>query len=492
MSAGDRDDEDRQQRDRERRRRARRFVAGLLNRAQRVCNQISRIDQLADEVAQAAQGVREFLNSEDYSDLVPEADRQRLLDAIRQFENIHDKIDTAADICSHLQDALDLVDQAISTPPPSAAPTPSSGFPLGGTLLAAAAIAVAGVVLYFVFIDSGNGSNGPPQPPIVVPAPTPTPDNASVPARPDTDGPELALNIFPPDEPGPDEPVLIEVEAKDIDSGMEAIEIYVDSVLVARCEGVSCSAEVGPFAAGVVSVLAVAFDLSGNEASQEATITVEMVVDPIPTDAQAPELALSISPIEPGTGERVLIEARGRDADSGMEAIEIYVDGALVAQCGGEFCSIGVGPFSPGVVSVLAVAFDLSGNETSQEGVIIVKDAADFPPLVQILRPQDGAQVGDEGVDEETEMGFADVSVEGSANDPEDGVLGGDSLIRTTNRSDLQDAFLGFGRSLRLRLFTGDICSQRAGTHQLILTATDSAGNASAASMTVVVRQQVC
>ena len=121
-----------------------------------------------------------------------------------------------------------------------------------------------------------------------------------------------------------------------------------------------------------------------------------------------------------------------------------------------------------------------------------MKDAADFPPLVQILRPQDGAQVGDEGVDEETEMGFTDVSVEGSANDPEDGVLGGDSPIWTTNRSDLQDAFLGFGRSLRLRLFTGDICSQRAGTHQLILTATDSAGNASAASMTVVVRRQVC
>ena len=140
MSAEDHDDEDRQQRERERRRRARRFVAGLLNRAQRVCNQISRIDQLADEVARVAQGVR-------------------------QFENIHDKFDTAADICSHLQDALDLVDQAISTPPPSAAPTPSSGFPLGGTLLAAAAIAVAGVVLYFVFIDSGNGSNGPPQPP---------------------------------------------------------------------------------------------------------------------------------------------------------------------------------------------------------------------------------------------------------------------------------------------------------------------------------------
>ena len=307
MSAEDRDDEDRQQRERERRRRARRFVAGLLNRAQRVCNQMSRIDQLADEVARVAQGVREFLNSEDYSDLVPEADRQRLLDAIRQFENIHDKFDTAADICSHLQDALDLVDQAISTPPPSAAPTPSSGFPLGGTLLAAAAIAVAGVVLYFVFIDSGNGSNGPPQPPLVVPAPTPTPDDASVPARPDTEGPELALNIFPPDEL-----VLIEVEAKDIDSGMEAIEIYVDGALVARCEGGSCSAEVGPFAAGVVSVLAVAFDLSGNEASQEATITLEMVADPIPTDDQAPELALNIfPPDEPGPDEPVLIEVRG-------------------------------------------------------------------------------------------------------------------------------------------------------------------------------------
>ena len=91
------------------------------------------------------------------------------------------------------------------------------------------------------------------------------------------------MNIFPP----PDELVLIEVEAKDIDSGMEAIEIYVDGALVARCEGGSCSAEVGPFAAGVVSVLAVAFDLSGNEASQEATITLEIVADPIPTDDQA-------------------------------------------------------------------------------------------------------------------------------------------------------------------------------------------------------------
>ena len=119
-------------------------------------------------------------------------------------------------------------------------------------------------------------------------------------------------------------------------------------------------------------------------------------------------------------------------------------------------------------------------------------NAADVSPSVEILRPQDGTQVGDEGFDDEMQMGFADVQVLGRANDSEDGALGGDSLIWTTDRTDLQDEFLGFGESLPLRLFTGDICSQRAGTHEITLTATDSAGNVSADSITVIVRRQVC
>ena len=114
---------------------------------------------------------------------------------------------------------------------------------------------------------------------------------------------------------------------------------------------------------------------------------------------------------------------------------------------------------------------------------ISVVVCTDEPPTVTITRPAEDTATNDpdfqhDGFDTDLEMWFKDVELEGEAIDPEDGVLTGDSLVWTTDRSDLQAAELGTGTALTVRLYS-DECT--GAWHEVTLTATDSDGNARSA-----------
>jgi Flp pilus assembly pilin Flp len=106
--------------------------------------------------------------------------------------------------------------------------------------------------------------------------------------------------------------------------------------------------------------------------------------------------------------------------------------------------------------------------------------ASNTPPSVIITNPP--ADTGTQepgflidGYDPDEKKWFKDVLLEAEATDAEDGLLTGDAVLWSTDRSDLhEDPNLGSGSSLLTRLYS-DVCS---GTwHQIKVTVTDSDGN---------------
>lgn len=81
-----------------------------------------------------------------------------------------------------------------------------------------------------------------------------------------------------------------------------------------------------------------------------------------------------------------------------------------------------------------------------------------------------------DGFDDEAGLHYADLVLRGSATDDQDGELSGESLVWTTDRSDVQDPNLGTGTSVSVRLYGTVKCEGQA-THRISLAATDSAGN---------------
>ena len=126
---------------------------------------------------------------------------------------------------------------------------------------------------------------------------------------------------------------------------------------------------------------------------------------------------------------------------------------------------------------------DGEGSFTEESVTINVVECTDEPPVVTITVPAEDTGHQDldfqhDGFDSDLGLYYKDVELEGEAIDPEDGVLTGDSLVWTTDRSDLQTAELGTGTALTVRLYS-DECA--GAWHEITLTATDSDGNARSA-----------
>jgi hypothetical protein len=137
-----------------------------------------------------------------------------------------------------------------------------------------------------------------------------------------------------------------------------------------------------------------------------------------------------------------------------------------------------------------AVAESDEHNNTAARPITIEQLAPDLSPTVHIIDPAEDTQEYDpeyrfDGSDNELGFYFTDVSLKGSANDPEDGVLSGNALQWTTNRRDIHETpVLGIGMNLQTRLYSDLTCGEHAmigDWHEITLTATDSAGNVSTA-----------
>ena len=122
-----------------------------------------------------------------------------------------------------------------------------------------------------------------------------------------------------------------------------------------------------------------------------------------------------------------------------------------------------------------------TGTTTDTTDTVTVEDLA---PTVTIRAPQDGSQIVYDDYDQQTQLWYVDVELSGVATDPEDGTLSGTSMVWTTDRTDMQDADLGTGDVTTVRLFSDDCFGI---THEITLTATDSAGNAVSETVSVFI-----
>lgn len=110
---------------------------------------------------------------------------------------------------------------------------------------------------------------------------------------------------------------------------------------------------------------------------------------------------------------------------------------------------------------------------------LTVEICTDTPPTVEIIDPATDSGANDDefaydGFDDAKDMWYTDVILSGTASDAEDGDLSGSSLVWTTNQTSLQDAMLGTGSKITVRLYSNSCFGTE---HAISLTATDSDGN---------------
>jgi hypothetical protein len=83
-------------------------------------------------------------------------------------------------------------------------------------------------------------------------------------------------------------------------------------------------------------------------------------------DKTPPNRELSYSPSQPRAGQQITFSAKGRDAESGIERMELYVmwdsKWHLIKTCNSDSCEWIGGPFSTGLIGFNAIAYDRAGN----------------------------------------------------------------------------------------------------------------------------------
>jgi hypothetical protein len=227
---------------------------------------------------------------------------------------------------------------------------------------------------------------------------------------------------------------------------------------------------------GTHLVTATARDDEGGMASDNVTVTI----------VNEPPTVELIEPVNGATfcvSETITFRADGRDLNNWPDYS--LPDAAFSWRSSPEGLSgsgktVTHGFATAGSYLITVRATDDGGLYDEASVTISVVECSNEPPVVAITTPAEDTSTSDpdyayDGYDSAKGMWYTDVSLAGEAVDPEDGVLTGDSLVWTTNRSELQSALLGTGTTLTARLYS-DVC--QGVWHDVTLTATDSDGNA--------------
>jgi LysM domain len=106
------------------------------------------------------------------------------------------------------------------------------------------------------------------------------------------------------------------------------------------------------------------------------------------------------------------------------------------------------------------------------------------PPDVKIIFPTDGSGYPYDGFDQSLNLWYTNIELRGSASDPEEDVLSESALVWSTDRSDIQKAFLGNGIILKATLYSNS-CS--GVSHTITLTGTDSQGAVTTATINIFI-----
>ena len=209
---------------------------------------------------------------------------------------------------------------------------------------------------------------------------------------------------------------------------------------------------------GEHSVSLMGTDSDGNTAVDVVRITIEPNTDPVVTIESPQDGDVVLARLD------VSFQGSGTDAEDGPLA------GGALQWTSDLDGSIGSGTtftrndLSVGTHRITLTATDSHGNVAEASTSLTVEPNTD--PVATILAPADGHSVF---------IGTA-VTFSGSGTDAEDGALSGSALQWTSNI----DGGLGSGASVTTSALSG-------GSHQVTLSVTDSHGNVTVASITVVI-----
>jgi hypothetical protein len=123
-------------------------------------------------------------------------------------------------------------------------------------------------------------------------------------------------------------------------------------------------------------------------------------------------------------------------------------------------------------------------EDNNTRSISVQLPATNFSPEVEILVPETDGRLQYDGYDSELGLWYKDVTLVGNAIDPEDGVLGQQALVWTTNLGNIQEPVLGFGSKISTRLYSNQCTGV---THTITLMATDKEGNQSSDVRTITI-----
>ncbi len=247
--------------------------------------------------------------------------------------------------------------------------------------------------------------------------------------------------------------------------GMDVDVTWTDDVNGTLGTGASLTVFTGGLDYGAHVVTARGVDPQGNDVTDDVSFTI--VNSPPTVDITGPL---------PGTfcvNEDVTFSANVVD----INEVGGTLTGSAVAWRVGSAAAFATGKSvtrsftSAGVYQVIVRATDPLAAYDEDSVTITIDPCINQPPSVAITTPSTDQTLFYDGYDDGLALWYTDVSLVGSASDPEDGTLSGGSLVWTTNRSDIQAPVLGTGTSVSVRLYS-DTCT--GVTHTITLTATDS------------------
>jgi hypothetical protein len=194
----------------------------------------------------------------------------------------------------------------------------------------------------------------------------------------------------------------------------------------------------------------------GVEPSGEGLLQEEPSIEP---------LILSVDdPLEAGAS-RSLSARLEFQAPSGWRSVEAW---AIIDDCSGQE------PAEP-----CQVEESEEGNNRSETFIVpLPENQAPTAAITSLDNKETVFKTSPEG-----DRWVAEIELEGYAEDPEDGPLGGDQLVWTTDRTDLQEAYLNTGARVPVRLYS-DQCAETA--HTVTLTAVDGQDGAASDSRRII------